>query len=161
MCVSVGLPRTQVRRLVFVVQFGDHVSIILGFVAHQRINQLREHGIFHQRYHSECHLWGDEHVPFIVVVWKPRAMVLIHNQVPMDDLIIHDYMMVMIFLLSHWFIHHLGLSGGNMFHLVRPPGANPSYVPWLPSHLFGVVLNFSLGPWIEVCASWPWQLMNW
>lgn len=32
-----------------------------------------------------------------------------------------------------------------MFHLVRPPGANPSYVPWLPSHLFGVVLNFSLG----------------
>ena len=36
--------------------------IILGFVAHQRINQLREHGIFHQRYHSECHLWGDGHV---------------------------------------------------------------------------------------------------
>lgn len=36
-----------------------------------------------------------------------------------------------------------GASGGTIFHLVRPPGANPSYVPWLPSHLFGVALNFS------------------
>ena len=36
--------------------------IILGFVAHQRINQLREHKIFHQRYHSECLKWGDEHI---------------------------------------------------------------------------------------------------